>query len=252
MVRVMDPPAALDDDELQGDDGEIEIPHFKNASEEASHLADTIKGWIENDSLDPSNIAALVSKQQNLYCQELRAALRDRKVPFREEDQTQDFASEPVVRVITDFLLVVGGGAQPEAFRRLLEAIVYNEGLDEEQEYRARSRWDRFVADIRARAAAGQIEHSDRDALAALVAELIELVGRDAVVALSADYAQGNRLDQLIEDTVSGTKTFHSTCSSLAPSIRAASSNDCGMPSKKLRSRMMLKPLTAKPIMMPK
>lgn len=225
MVRVMDPPAALDDDELQGDDGEIEIPHFKNASEEASHLADTITGWIENDGLDPSDIAVLVSKQQNLYCQELRAALRDRKVPFREEDQTQDFASEPVVRLITDFLLVVGGGAQPEAFRRLLEAIVYNEGLDEEQEYRARSRWERFVADIRARAAAGQIEHADRDALAALVAELIELVGRDAVVALSADYAQGNRLDQLIEDTVTRISQLTQDGTDIGPALRAFSAD---------------------------
>lgn len=202
MVRVMDLPAAIGDDELQGDDGEIEILHFKDAVEEARQLADAIKGWIEYDGLDASEIAVLVSKQQNLYCQESRAALRDRKVPFREEDQTQDFASEPVVRLITDFLLVVGGGTQPEAFRRLLEAVVYNEGLDEEQEYRARSRWDRFVTDIRAKMAAGQIKHADRDALAALVEELIELIGRDAVVALSADYAQGNRLDQLIEATV--------------------------------------------------
>jgi len=225
MVRVMDPPAALDDDELQGDDGEIEIHHFKNASEEASHLADAIKGWIENDGLDLSDITVLVSKQQNLYCQELRAALRDRKVPFREEDQTQDFASEPVVRLITDFFLVVGGGAQPEAFRRLLEAIVYNEGLDEEQEYRARSRWDRFVADIRARAAAGQIKHADRDALAALVAELIELVGRDAVVALSADYAQGNRLDQLIEDTVTRILQLTHDGTDIGPALTAFSAD---------------------------
>ena len=55
----------------------------------------------------------LISKQQNLRCQELRAALTARKVPFREEDQPQDLASEPVVRLITDFLLVVSGSAQP-------------------------------------------------------------------------------------------------------------------------------------------
>jgi hypothetical protein len=42
MVRVMDPPAALGDDELQGDDGEIEIIRFNNATEEATHLADAI------------------------------------------------------------------------------------------------------------------------------------------------------------------------------------------------------------------
>ena len=41
----------------------------------------------------------------------------------------------------------------------------------------------------------------DRDAMVKLVDELIGVVGRDSVV-LSTDYAQGNRLDQLIEDTV--------------------------------------------------
>jgi superfamily I DNA/RNA helicase len=34
-----------------------------------------------------------------------------------------------------------------------------------------------------------------------LVDELIDAVGRDSVVTLSADYAHGNRLDQLIEET---------------------------------------------------
>jgi superfamily I DNA/RNA helicase len=118
MVRVMDPTAALDDGELQGEEGQIDILRFKDASEEASHLADAISGWINNDAMEPSEIAVLVSKQQHLYCQELRAALRAREVPFREEDQAQDLASEPVVRLITDFLLVVSGTPQPEAYRR--------------------------------------------------------------------------------------------------------------------------------------
>ncbi|WP_267551022.1 ATP-dependent helicase [Rhizobium rhizogenes] len=202
MVHVMDPPAALDDAELPGEDGEIEILHFKDATEEASYLADAISGWIEEDAIEPSEIAVLVSKQQNLYCQELRAALQELKVPFREEDQVQDFASEPVVRLLTDFLLVVSGGAQPEAFRRLLEAVVYNESLDDEQEYRARSRWDRYVGDVRQQITTGQLKTSDHDALKKLAQELIDMVGRDAVVAFSPDYAQGNRLNQLIEGTV--------------------------------------------------
>jgi superfamily I DNA/RNA helicase len=201
MVRVMDPAAALDDKELQGDDGEIKILRFEDATEEASYLADAISGWIEIDTIEPSEMAVLVSKQQNLYCQELRAALRARGVPFREEDQTQDIASEPIARLITDVLLVVSGTAQPEAYRRLLEAVVYSEGLDDEQEYRARSRWDRFVADVRQRLSTNQLKLGARYALAKLVDELIDAVGRDSVVTLSADYAHGNRLDQLIEET---------------------------------------------------
>jgi superfamily I DNA/RNA helicase len=202
MVRVMDPLAALDDQELQGDDGEIEILHFKDATEEASHLADAIGTWIESEGIEPSEIALLVSKQQNLYCQTLRAALRRRAVPFREEDQTQDIASEPIARLITDFLLVVGGHAQPEAYRRLLETVVYDEVLEDEQEFRARSRWGRFVADVRHRISMKQMNLVDRDTMTRLVSEFVDEVGRDSIVSLSADYAQGNRLDELIEGTV--------------------------------------------------
>lgn len=225
MVRAMDPPAALDEAELAGEDGEIKILHFEDATGEASYLADAISGWIENNAIEPSEIAVLVSKQQNLYCHELHAALRERKVPFREEDQAQDFASEPVVRLITDFLLVASGTTQPEAYRRLLEAVVYSESLDDEQEYRARSRWDRFVDDIRQQIATGQLNPSDRDAVETLVQRLIDVVGRDAVVAFSADYAQGNRLDQLIEGTVARISDLLKDVRDLATALAAFSAD---------------------------
>ena len=195
MVRVLDPAAALDDEDLQGDEGVIEILHFEDAAEEALHLADAIDGWIEREEIEPSQIAVLVSKQQNLYCQELRAALRDRRIPFREEDKTQDLASEPVARLITDFLLVASGSAVPEAYRRLLDIVVDDTGLDDELEHRAHSRWHRFVDHVRHRISTGQSKLADRGAIAKLVNELVEAVGRDSVIALSADYAQGDRLD---------------------------------------------------------
>jgi len=97
---------------------------------------------------------------------------------------------------------VVSGSAQPEAYRRLLDTVVYNEGLDDEQEHRARSRWDRYVAAVRRRISTKQLKLGDRDAMAKLVDELIGEVGRDSVVVLSADYAHGNRLDQVIEGTM--------------------------------------------------
>lgn len=203
MVRVMDLPAALDDDHLAGDEGEIEILRFDNDDDEAMHLADAMRGWIDSEGIDPSEIAVLVSKQQSLYCQKLRASLEAREVPFREEDVAQDLASEPVACLIIDFLLITTGSRQPAPFRRLLDLVVFNHGFDEEREYQARSRWDRFVAEIGRRIAGGGTDLADKGDLARLVDELIGIVGRDAVVALSPDYSQGDRLQQLIEATVS-------------------------------------------------
>lgn len=203
MVRVMDPSAALDDCHLGGDEGEIEILGFDNDDDEAMHLADALRGWIVDEAIDPSEIAVLVSKQQNLYCQKLRAALEAREVPFREEDVAQDLASEPVACLIIDFLLVATGTRQPAPYRRLLELLVFNYGFDAEREYQARSRWDRFVAEVARRIKSGEIDLADKGDLVSVIDELIGVVGRDAVVALSPDYAQGDRLQQLIGDTVS-------------------------------------------------
>jgi len=202
MVRVMDPPAALEDADLEGDEGEIEILRFDGNDDEAEHLADAMREWIEDEDINPSEIAVLVSKQQNLYCQKLRAALEERGVPFREEDAAQDLASEPVARLIVDFLLVATGDRQPAPYRRLLDLVVFGQGFDEEREYQVRSQWDRFVADARRRTDNGEADITDRANLAALVEELMAITGRDAVVALSPDYGYGERLTQLVGDTV--------------------------------------------------
>jgi len=202
MVRVMDPPAALNDDDIAGDGGEIEILRFDDDDDEATRLADAAREWIDGEGIDPSEIAVLVSKQQNLYCQKLRTALEARGVPFREEDSAQDLASEPLTCLIIDFLLIATGSRQPAPYRRLLDLMVFSQGLDEEREYQVRSQWDHFVADVGRKISDGEKKLAEKDNLAGIVDELIRVVGRDAIVALSPDYAHGDRLQQLIKATV--------------------------------------------------
>jgi superfamily I DNA/RNA helicase len=205
MVRVMDPPAALDDADITGDEGEIKILRFDDDDTEAEQLADAIQVWIDDENIELSEIAVLVSKQQHLYCQKLHVALEARGIPFRKEDSLQDLASEPVSGLIVDFLLVATGSRQPAPYRRLLDLVVFNHGFDEEREYQVRSIWDRFVADTRRRISVGDTDLACKDDLVNVVDKLISIVGRDAVVALSPDYAHGDRLQQLIEATVNST-----------------------------------------------
>lgn len=202
MVRVMDPPAALDEDDLPGDEGEIEVLRFDNDSDEAEALSDSVRGWIDDEGVNPSEIAVLVSKQQNLYCQKLRAALDAKGVPYRDEDTTQNLASEPVANLIVDFLLVAAGQRQPGPFQRLLDLVVFGRGLDQENEYRARSRWNRFIATVKQRIAAEEADLADIDDLRTIIGELLDIVGRDAVVGLSSEYAQGDYLQQQIDATI--------------------------------------------------
>lgn len=223
MVRVMDPPAALDDADLPGDGGEIHVLRFDNDDDEANALADAVRGWIEDEDVAPSEIAVLVSKQQNLYCQKLRAALDARGVPYRDEDQVQNLASEPVANLIVDFLLVAAGQRQPAPYRRLLDLVVFGRGLDPEREYQARSRWGRFVAGARQRIAIGEINLADLDDLQTIVNELVDIVGRDAVVGLSPAYAQGDYLQQQIEATIGRAHILLSGCEDVAAALASFS-----------------------------
>lgn len=202
MVQNMDPAAAVDDAELAGDEGVIRFIRAADAVQEAEAIAATVKRRIVDDGIAPSEIAILVSRDQSFFCQRLRAALQGHAIPFREEDSSQDFAAEPIVKAIVDLLLIAGTSASPDAHRRLIDLMVYSQAADEEHEYRAWSRWSRFVTEIRDTVAGGAIDNGDRAGLRAIIDGMFKVMGTDAIVALSADYAHGSRLHDLVEQTV--------------------------------------------------
>lgn len=193
----------MPDADIVGDDGEIDILSFRNDDDEAEALGLLVGSWIEKDGVSPSEIAVLVSKQQNLYCQTLTEAFERHGVPYREEDGQQDLASEPAACLFVDFFLVTCGLRQATAYRRLLDVVVFNQGLDEEREYQVRSRWDRFLNDTRIEITTGGFDFSHRQEIDRLGAALVASIGRDNIVALSTDYMHGDRLDQVIEATLS-------------------------------------------------
>lgn len=202
MIRVMDPPAAADDAELQGEEGTITILQYATDLEEAADLTNRVRAMIADGGLPASQIAVLVSREQKFFCQRLMAAMDTAGVPYREEDSTQDLASEPVARLIVDFLLVVCGRRETAAHRRLLEQVVFSYGFDEEHEYQQRSRWSRLIVDTRARVASEEIDLSSERDLTDLAHAAIAAVGRDKVVEMSSDYAQSGRLDKLIAESI--------------------------------------------------
>lgn len=202
MVRRMDSKAALDDAAIPGDEGVIGFIHGEDASQEADLIAASVKSRIDDDGVPPSEIAILVSRDQQYVCQRLRLALQAAGIPFREEDEIHVFANEPIAKVVTDLLLVAGTTASPEAHKRLLDTLVYSQPMEEEQEYRARSRWTRFVTEVRSAIAQGTIANGDKAGVRKIIDDLFNVVGRDAIVAMSSDYAQGNRLDELVTESV--------------------------------------------------
>jgi superfamily I DNA/RNA helicase len=200
MVKVMDPPAAVPDDELLGDGGSIDILAYEDSQEEAEALAERIRLLIEEKELPPSEIAVLVSRQPELYADQLMAELIERGVPFRNEQQLQDLSAEPAARLIVDFLTVIIGDRAPDPFSRLMNALLAT-GSDEDATYEQRARWNRFLDDCRVRMRRGSLDASNATDLRAIANEFLDLIGQNSVATLSADYERGGRLEEVIAKT---------------------------------------------------
>jgi len=119
MIKVLEPGAAVPDDELKGDDGVIEVLAFDDSLTEAYSLAHLIAEWINIEHVPPAEIAVLMSKQVEHYAEHLTAELQSRNIAFRNEQKLQDISAEPIARLIVDFLLVVCGEREPQAYKRL-------------------------------------------------------------------------------------------------------------------------------------
>jgi superfamily I DNA/RNA helicase len=200
MVRVMDPAAAVPDETLAGPGGLVDVLYFNNSAEEARGITDLVQHWINTEGLPPSEIAVLLSRQPDLYAELLMAELEGRGIPFRNEQVLQDLSVEPAARLIVDFLVVVTGERQPDAFGRLMDVLIET-GIDEEAAYEQRSRWLRFLDQSRRALHADQVQPLSADSMRATATQFLTMLGRDAIAALSADYERGSRLDQVVAQT---------------------------------------------------
>jgi superfamily I DNA/RNA helicase len=74
-------------------------------------------------------------------------------------------------------------------------------GLDEDATYELRAHWNRFIDSVRQQIQVGNFDASSGAALRKIADEFVELVGREFLTALSADYEHGNRLLEVIDQT---------------------------------------------------
>lgn len=198
MVKVMDPDAAVADDQLQGDLGTIGILRFDDAVEEANAIAGMIQGWLQTGALVPAQIAVLVSRDADFYTQPLTQRLQALGVPYRSEALIQDLASEPIARVVVDYLSVVFGDREPEAYGRLVDFLL-QESSDEEDASRRLSMWHaRIQTDRDALKLGGNSAPVARGMAVAFAKE----VGRPRLASLSHDYEKGTRLNELFNQTL--------------------------------------------------
>jgi superfamily I DNA/RNA helicase len=194
MVRVMDPQAAVANDDIQGSAGHIEVLAFDNSQSEATRIVDIIHHQINVSGVPASQIAVLIPKQPDLYGENLMEVLSARGVPYRNEQDLQELSAEPVARLIVDFLSILVGDQQPDAYARVV-ATVANAGLGDEATYLLNARWHRLLDSARE-----DIRHG-ANRLRPFIEQFLDLLGAEVLTGLSADYEQGTYLADKISAT---------------------------------------------------
>lgn len=200
MIMVMDPAAASPEADLVGEEGDIEVLSFESATSEAERIAELIEDQVAA-GVPISEIAVLVRQQPHLYAAELFGALATRGIPSRNEQISQDLAAEPVAALVFNFIQVLAGTREPEAYAELMRVASSSVMEDEEA-----SRFDRKLKRGFDKGSAALRDHPDlrtdiqfwRDETNAL----LDLVSRPTLLALSPGYAQADRLQELINESL--------------------------------------------------
>lgn len=189
MVRDIDPEAAVPDDQIALDEGEVAWESFVDDEAEAKWAADAILRWNE-EGVPFSQIAFLCNNQPHLYASKIMGVLSERGIPFRNEQEIQDLSAEPLFCLIVDFLLVLLGEAEPDAWERL-RRILDDESVEGSSKPRD---WDRLLRNSRS-----EIRTTRTSGKAwTLIEAMLTKLGTEAIRSLSHDYDNEARRTEIL------------------------------------------------------
>jgi len=209
IIRVLDAASVMPDDQIVGEGGEVYAWRFADTCAEAEYLADLILHWTKIEQVPFSDVAILVSKMLDQYAAELMAALAQRGIPYRNEAQMQDLSSEPIARLIVDYLSCLYGHKESKAWMRLAEQLMPYD--DDERQSAKRRAIHRFLkAQRKEIATLNLIEEPFADWWSFATA-FLKMLGPETLVALSPDYETRSRLKELIAQTKTKIEQLHNT-----------------------------------------
>jgi superfamily I DNA/RNA helicase len=193
MIRDIDPPAAVPETQLSGPEGIVCYEAFDEDRLEAAWISSSIQKWI-SEGVPLGEIAILCNTQPHLYALKVMAALKELGIPFRNEQLVQDLFSEPVFQLIVDFLILLTGDAEPDAWERFHQLVEYNAGAND-ADMKVRE-WSRFI----------QLHKVRVDGLTVFlplwqsVEEMLQRMGVEGIRMLSYDYESEQRYNEILAD----------------------------------------------------
>lgn len=224
MVTDMDPTAASDHEFLAGAEGVIDVFGFESDTNEAEHVADQVQGWLAA-GVPPSEIAVLIRHQPHLLGATLFEALTSRDIPFRNEQADQDLAAEPAAALILDFVRVVADERQPSAYTELMR-VASRPDASEEEALRFDRQLKRLLQETRSALHSAPTLRSDMEFWSSWVDKFVALMSRPVLLALSPGYAQGSRLDDVLQQALNAFEAALRIDPDPASAVRRLSNTD--------------------------
>ncbi|HDR1671627.1 TPA: ATP-dependent helicase, partial [Pasteurella multocida] len=200
IIQRMDPNSVMPNEQLLGDEGEIILCEYQSSLYEAIKIAEFIQKWSNEEKVPLSEIAILISKQADLYGQLIMKELDNRQIPYRNEQQLQDISTEPIARLIVDYLLCLYGKKEANAWIRLEEQLMPFVD-DEELEFSQHLDFQDFFSEQQRKVKQAIQNGNKYSDWWERVKEFLKEVSLEAIVALSAEYESNSRLSELIRET---------------------------------------------------
>ena len=201
IIQNLDPNSVMPEELLRGDEGEILLCEFENDVEEAKSIVERISEWISNEKIPLHEIAILVSKQAESYAAVIMNNLEEKNIPYRNEQQLQDISTEPITRLIIDYLLYFYGDREPQSWLRLQEQILPFID-DEELEFSKHHYLQDFIINQKKIIKKSESASGKFACLRQVISSFLEQLSIETITALSPDYESESRLREIVNSTI--------------------------------------------------
>lgn len=201
IIQNLDPNSVMPEELLRGDEGEILLCEFENDVEEAKSIVERISEWISNEKIPLHEIAILVSKQAESYAAVIMNNLEEKNIPYRNEQQLQDISTEPITRLIIDYLLYFYGDREPQSWLRLQEQILPFVD-DEELEFSKHHYLQDFIINQKKIIKKSESASGKFACWRQVISSFLEQLSIETITALSPDYESESRLREIVNSTI--------------------------------------------------
>ena len=201
IIQNLDPNFVMPEELLRGHAGEILLCEFENDIEEAESIVKCISEWIYDEKIPLHEIAILVSKQAESYAAVIMKNLEEKNIPYRNEQQLQDISTEPITKLIIDYLLCLYGTREPQSWMRLQEQMLPFVD-DEELEFSKQHHLQDFIINQKKIIEKYEKVSGKFTCWRDVIDPFINQLSIETITALSPDYESESRLREIVNSTI--------------------------------------------------